>query len=273
MKKILVPTDFSPVADNAMDFALGIAEAFDSEIFLYHAFHFHKKVDYNWDFPPNEQPYVKNLEKQMKYARLRFAEKIAQQKITVHTTVKECSLHTLFREKVVDNYIDLIVMGSKGATGLGKVIFGSVAVTALETSKVPILIIPPNFSFSAFRKIALAVDHNDISAGTLTPLEKIARQFSSEVSILSVQTNTATANTQRDLSFLKDIDAVYTEIPKKNSVNESIKSFMEENEFDLLCMVRREKGFFDKLLGRSFTKSRAYMNKTPFLVLPEKAKP
>ncbi|HMQ48425.1 MAG TPA: universal stress protein [Saprospiraceae bacterium] len=61
MQKILVPTDFSPVADNALNYAIEIAAKFESELLLYHVYTFHRKVDFNWDFPEDEQPYVKKI--------------------------------------------------------------------------------------------------------------------------------------------------------------------------------------------------------------------
>ncbi len=69
MHKILIPTDFSPVADNALSYAIGIAAKFKSELLLYNVYSMNKRIDYDWDFPENEQPFVKNIERKMNFTK------------------------------------------------------------------------------------------------------------------------------------------------------------------------------------------------------------
>ena len=59
MHKILIPTDFSHVADNALDYAIEIASKLKSELYLYHVYMMNKRSDYDWSFPNDQQPYVK----------------------------------------------------------------------------------------------------------------------------------------------------------------------------------------------------------------------
>ena len=136
MKRILVPTDFSPFADNALNHAIEIAAKFKSELYLYHVYSF-DRFNYDVNFHKHEQPFTEKVNHSMNRTRQRFMEKITQNGLLIQTIVEQDDIFSLFDSKVKKHGIDLIVMGSKGATGLTKVIFGSVAATALEMAKVP----------------------------------------------------------------------------------------------------------------------------------------
>lgn len=268
MHKILIPTDFSPIADNALDYAIEIGAKFNSKLYLHHVYTIHK-VDYNLNYSDEEQPYRKELERKMKRTEQKFADEITQQGLSVQTIVEMDNILSIFDRKAKNHAIDLIVMGSKGASGLDKVIFGSVAATALKMAKVPVLVVPPQHAFLALKQIVLAADANEISPRALLPLQKLAAEFGARVTVLYVNTNSSKSTHEKiDLS-LKDVETTYREVPLSNSVNETINAFIEKNGCDLLCMVRREKGFFEGLFQKSFTTDQVYNLKNPLLVLPE----
>jgi nucleotide-binding universal stress UspA family protein len=269
MKKILVPTDFSPIADNALNYAIEIAAKFESEILLYHVYSFRRKIDFDWNFPEDEQPYVKNIERQMNVTKEKFREKIKQKGLTIQTIVEEDNVFSLFARKAVKYNVSLIVMGSKGASGLEKVVFGSVAVIALERAKVPILVVPPSRSFLPLQQIVLASDSNAVSANILLPLQKLAFKFAAKVTVLNVNRDSRNGVPPENHLHLKEVETTYVEIPGSRDIHKSINDFVEKNQFDLMCMIRREKGFFESLFKKSTIKRQVYHNKIPLLVLPE----
>lgn len=268
MQKILIPTDFSILADNAMNYAIEIGSAFDAELYLYHVYHMHK-VDYNLNFTAEEQPYRKKLEQKMSLKKLKFAEKIKQKGLNVQTVVEEDSIYSLFESKAIKHDINWIIMSSKGASGMEKVIFGSAAVNALEVAKVPVLVVPPEYTFQAIKHIVLATDLAEVSSKVLIPLQRLASTFDATVTILNVNTGTNGTEAHKINLSLQNIETTYREVPMANSINESINQFIEENNCDILCMIRREKGFFERLFKRSITKTQLYNNLIPLLVLPE----
>ena len=269
MKKILIPTDFSPVADNALNYAIEIAAMFKSELLLYHVYTFHRKVDYNWDLPEDEQPFVKAIEKKMNFTKQKFMDKINQKGLTIQTMIEEDTVSSLFGKKIKKHNINLIIMGTNGATGLQKVIFGSTAATALEIAKVPVLVVPPHHSFLPLNQIVFATDLNEVASNILSPLQKVASQFNAKVTLFNVNIGANKSEPELDNFHLKDIDTTYKEVPLTNSVNESINAFIKQNKFDLMCMIRREKDFFENIYDTSVTKNQVYDNIIPLLVLPE----
>jgi nucleotide-binding universal stress UspA family protein len=269
MKRILVPTDFSPVADHAMNYAIEIAAKFESELLLDHVYTFHRKVDFNWDYPEDEQPYVKNIERQMNFTKQKFMDKIKQKGLKIQTSVREANVFALFGSRVKKHNIDLIIMGSKGASGLEKVIFGSVAATALEMANVPVLVVPPNHAFRPLKQLVMATDLDEVSTNILSPLQKLAVKFDAKVTVLNVNTNSNKKENYKNNIRFKDVETIYSEVPLSQSINESINEFVKKNNFDLMCMIRREKGFLESIFKKSITKTQVYNSTIPLLVLPE----
>ncbi len=267
MQRILIPTDFSTVADNALNYAIEIASKFNSELYLCHVYHIHK-IDYDLNFTDDEQPYKKEVERRMDLTKRKFIGKITQKGLSIHTIVEEDSITSLFSRKVKKHSIDLIVMGSKGASGLEKMVIGSVAATALEIAKVPVLVVPPKHSFLPFKQIVFANDQKEVPASALLPIQKLASNFDAEVTILNVNTGSGKATQQKNNVHLEEVETTYHEIPLSKSINESINDFVKKNQFDLMCMIRREKGFFEKIFKKSITKTQVYHSEIPLLVIP-----
>ena len=269
MKKILVPTDFSPVADNALDYAIDLAAEFGSELLLYHVYFFYRKEDYDWDLPEDEQPFVKKIEKQMTVTKERFMEKINQKGVVIQTGIAETNIYSLFTKIVEKHKISLIIMGSKGASGLEKVILGSVAATALDVASVPLLVIPPNRSFLHLKKIVMTTDLNEVDTNIFSPLQHLIVKFDAKVTMLNVNPELSEATIQKNHFPIQDLETTYVEIPMSNNINKTINDFVRKHRFDLMCMIRREKGIFESIFKRSITLNQVYDNIIPLLVLPE----
>lgn len=268
MQRILVPTDFSPVADNALAYAIEIAAKFKSEIYLYHVYSFNK-FNYDVNFHKHEQPYTEKVNRSMNQTKQKFIERIRQNGLLIQTAVEQDSIFSLFGGKVQKHKIDLIVMGSKGASGLTKIIFGSVASTALEMAKVPVLVVPPNFAFRPLEHIVLARDDRQLDSGVLSLLQKIAVNFGAKVTLLKVNTDASEDAYKKTDLHLGGVEADYREVPMSKSINDSINNFIEKESCDILCMIRREKGFLEGLFSKSITKTQAFDSQVPLLMLPE----
>jgi nucleotide-binding universal stress UspA family protein len=270
MKKILVPTDFSPVADNAMQYAVEIAAIFESELYLYHAYSF-DRFNYDLNYPEDEQPYAKEVKRKMHLTELKFKKKIVQNGLFFRSIVEKGSILSLFQSKVKEHGISMIVMGTKGASGLEKVVFGSIAATALEMAKVPVLVIPPGHTFHTPKHIVLAIDHKGSTGEVLSPLRKLALKFGAKVTLLNVNTNSGKQKYREvGISGLDGVATTYQGVPMSKSVNETINEFTGKEDCDLLCMVRRDRGFFGSFFKKSTTKEQVYNSRVPLLVLPEK---
>lgn len=268
MKKILVPTDFSPIADNAARYAIEVAAEFKSELYLCHVYSF-DRFNYDLNFPEDEQPFAREAERRINRTKLRFQEKIAQNGLSVTAIARQGNIFSLFKREVKKHGIDLIIMGSKGATGLKKVIFGSVAATALELAQVPVLVVPPGYSFHPLQHIVIAMGHNEVSPTVFSPLQKLAAKFGAKATLLRVNTG-SDRNIYRKIDlYLEGVETTYREAPMSKSINETINEFFKGEGCDLLCMIRRKKVFFESAFKKSIIRAQVFSNQVPLLVLPE----
>jgi nucleotide-binding universal stress UspA family protein len=102
----------------------------------------------------------------------------------------------------------------------------------------------------------------------LSLLQTLANEFEPQLTVLRVYTGSHKNAQRKDESPLKGVATKVREVPMSKSINETINAFIEKEGADLLCMIRREKGFFESLFQKSFTKIQAYDSRCPLLVLP-----
>jgi nucleotide-binding universal stress UspA family protein len=140
LAKILVATDFSPVSDRALDFAASIARAFDSRIYLTHII----TLD-GYPMVAPEFATVAEFKGQLE-ARVEF-DKIATsgrlKGIPYEAMIDEGTLWATLENLVEKHGIDLVVLGTHGASGLKKVLLGSGAEEVFRRSHVPVLTVGP----------------------------------------------------------------------------------------------------------------------------------
>jgi nucleotide-binding universal stress UspA family protein len=100
-------------------------------------------------------------------------------------------------------------------------------------------------------------------------LKELLVKFHSGLTVLSVVDKLGHGGgAKRELEF-QGVDTQYEEIELTKSVNKSINDYVKTKDLDLVCMIRREKGFFESIFRKSVTKTQVYRTKVPFLVLSE----
>ncbi|NJK82890.1 MAG: universal stress protein [Saprospiraceae bacterium] len=164
------------------------------------------------------------------------------------------------------NY-DLVVMGTKGATGLKEIFLGSVTSTILKKVNIPILAVPAKFQFEQIKTIVLAVDQQGLQQeATIRPLIDLAKAVYATINIYHLVEEDETS----DLDIAPAIDLLLQEVPhtfhtevKSMSVNEAINAFVKTQQADLLCMIRRKKTFWDRLFFESSTKKEVFDSPVP----------
>ena len=150
MKKILVALDYSPSAQMVAEVGHNLAQAIGGEVLLIHIvadINYYSSMAYSpimgfsgYTFPDIALDVVNDLEAES----LRFLndskKHLGGENIDVKVVDGETGPAILKAAK--DYGADIIVMGSHGRSGLGKLIMGSVAENVLHNSEVPLLIVP-----------------------------------------------------------------------------------------------------------------------------------
>jgi nucleotide-binding universal stress UspA family protein len=265
MLKILVPTDFSDHANNALDYAVNIINQTGGRILLYNVYQVQSTTGsfvsiekyISEDAEAEMQKILRRVEPQLKGTA------IIDSKVTRgHTVSLIC--------KVADkaNY-DLIVMGTQGKTGLKGVFIGSNTVGIMNGAETPVLAIPNGFKYRPMKKIVLAIDSEPISSkAVINSLQRIIKAFKPEVSVFHLETELVDAGIDPSVDiYLENINYTTYQRVTKDGFHDSINHFVAEENADMLCMIRRKRGLLYEILHPSTTRKKVFDSPVPLLIL------
>lgn len=278
MKKILLPTDFSENAYNAIKYAI---QLFRDEECIFYLLNTYTPVLYDSDYilhsPASslslDELYKANSEKGLEKLRDQITEEFP---ITLHQYELISSFSLLneeIKEQVSSKNIDLIVMGTQGATGAIQILFGTHTVHAIRKATCPLLAIPSGCKFGNLKNILFPTDYEiNYTAAHLTLLKHLAITHEAVIHILHVIFGTSLHEKQEKAkhtlaNYLSDTSH-YFYSEEKNTVTEGIYDFQKDHNIDMLVMISNKHSFFENLLFRPVINEVGFRIKTPFLVIP-----
>lgn len=185
IKRILVPVDFSEFSDNAVKYALFLAEKFCASVTLLHAVVlFHEDID--------EEEHMKSYEAIIKKKEAERAKrmdihcKLAEKKgISIKSVlIRGFSAADAVLEHTNEKKYDLIVMGTHGRSGLMKWWLGSVSEKVVRHSHVPVLTIHKEYKRHNLNKILVPVDFSDFSRNAVKNGKALAEASDAKLTFL-----------------------------------------------------------------------------------------
>ncbi|WPP49793.1 universal stress protein [Catalinimonas niigatensis] len=274
IQRILVPTDFSTTANNALIYALAFAQEVDAEVFILHAYQLPVPPSYHYPVgyyeAVNPEQFKREADKRMGELRHDFlyAPKVTYECIT-HLGPATDSIESMAIEKNVD----LIIMGTRKAEG-AKAWFGSVTTDTVKHSKYPVLTIPQDAQFVRPKKIVLAtslVRFNHFDLEVLDTLKTIAQLFEADIDILHVhpenkEYSQEQTNFRETLCYYLGVTTCFNYTTHED-VNEGIQQYLDKNEVDMLVMLPQHHGLLDQLIHASKTKYMIFHTQKPLLAL------
>lgn len=138
IRNILVPVDFSAHSERAVEYATSVAKQFGAKLHLLHAYHLPIQVATPDQIvvPADFWTSVRNAASEKLQES---AQKVAAEGVQVDTHLTEMAPAPAVTEAAEQLHVDLIVMGTRGLTGLKHVLLGSVAERVLRTAPCPVL--------------------------------------------------------------------------------------------------------------------------------------
>ena len=138
IRRILVPIDFSPNASTVMEWAAHLAREHKSRLILLHAYHLPV------EFQQLEAAYLPpdfwvNVKSETAASLERYAEPLRAQGIEAECVVREGYPATVIEEEAVASGADLIVIGTRGLSGLKHLVLGSIAERVVQRAPCPVL--------------------------------------------------------------------------------------------------------------------------------------
>jgi nucleotide-binding universal stress UspA family protein len=281
MKKILVPTDFSTCAENAVNFAVESAKIFPATITLLHAFELNGDVytDYLGVNKEYNQSQLHEATDKLAQLKISIEKKDA---LSIENTVYTGSVKESILQTTSEKSIDLVVMGTAGANGLLQKLWGSTTSTVIGKSQVPVLAIPVNYQWKKPAKILLSTNHFETEPAILDAIFDLADSYNAQVQVV-VFTNEAHDTA---LVFLEQDrkTPAYEQMLKEKYKDTMIgvdhlfgtdfelvlQNYINHNQVDMLAMIPYKRSFADKLFHPSITKRMSYHTKIPLLAVPAK---
>ena len=290
MKTILVPTDFSDNAANALDYALGLARHTQGRIILFH----------NSDIPltysgtnlfsagdlalgtdpllPGAAMANPELEKIYQEKLQQLADKARRQTGDSQDITSQYhwgSLTDNLNDIIRQEKVDLVVMGTKGAASFLDRLIGTTTASVLKEAQQAVLAIPTEARFKIPQKIAFAADLENDEQVYLSQVLAFARPFGAGVALVHVDRGHQGDMASRQ-ERMADIRRRFPEQPlplftlEEKQVAQELETFIRENQADLIAVGIHERSYLEYLFHSSVTEQLAFHTSIPLLALPEK---
>ncbi|MGC1515611.1 MAG: universal stress protein [Maribacter sp.] len=280
MKHIILPTDFSSNALNACTYALRL---FENERCTFHVLNCYSPLaSHHNEYEVGSGLGARDVHGMHSEKGLeRF---IAKLKSAAHrpwhffkSKASPRVLTNELRDVIQETKAELIIMGTKGASGLQEIFMGSTTVQVIKSiHSCPVLAIPENFDFKAPLEIAFATDlYRFYSKSELQPVINLAKAFNSTIQIVTVQeegialSDTQKFNLRAIQKHLGDIPSYLVFTTLNDSISRTLELFVEELGIYLLALLNYPQEYLEKLSREPVVKKIAFHTRIPLLVIPE----
>jgi nucleotide-binding universal stress UspA family protein len=285
MENILIPTDFSTNAHHAAIFGVQVALATQSKVTFFHLDTFTGSItaaptgDYKEEIKTHLAASEQNLRDFTKkvYETLGVTEAKIPTSYVIVEGIAFADQVAVFAKK---NRVDLIVLGTRGQTGLKTVLFGSNASSLISKSPCPVLAIPEKCKYEQIKYIAFAttLENTEKSVAGLIDYVKLFEAslqlfyiypcFPANIDVPSFDNHGFVADLRKKFDYEK-IRIYFEHTSKENDVQVGINQFVRAYKPSMLALYTHERTWLDKLLNASITESIALEIEIPLLALKE----
>jgi len=276
MKRILLPTDFSPNSLNAIHYAMKMFERNECDFYLLNVLKASTFIsDDLMTMAPVDTLYkslIDSSEKRITSIISKIKEDNKDKMHRYHVIVDYDNFIDSINQTCESKKIDLIIMGTKGASGLEKKLFGSNTIRVIQRCSTPVLAIPDKCGFNGFEKIAFTSNYlTAYSLKDLDPLYTISRKFDSKIKILHIENNkelSAKQENNREVldSCFENLIHEFVDLDGTN-IFETISQYISKNSINLLAMISKKHPFFERLFVTHNVEIFAFRINVPLLVM------
>ena len=277
MRKVLVPTDFSENAFNALKYACQVFKYEISEIFIVHAYTvdaYGKDVLERDTFEKLKETALKDSERQLEKVRFKITDYSPNPQHSYHLVSGIGTLADVTNDCVNRENIDIVVMGTRGETNDRSLTFGSNALEIMKHEHCPVLAIPENYEYRAPRKVLFPTDFDvPYKRRELKLLGTMMASFRSIVTFLHFDPPININHVQEDNKLflegcLQKPKLLFESTPEKEKTLAITKQIIRD-DFEMLVMVNTRPSYLDEVLpqAQSTIRNMGLQVKIPFLVL------
>ncbi len=266
MKRILLLTDFSDTARNAAMYALNMFENEKVYFDLLNAY----------DLEFSGSPYImqvkeelgeeslKGLKNELSLLHRRFPN------ARVELASRFGPLLDVVQNEITDFKPELIVLGCRGETALENFLLGSNAYEVVKHISAAIMVVPKHTKFKKPEKIVFATDLKDIKVDKVVePLRDLSHYFHADLLFVNVMENDYVNRLEAESKIASHFEGLNLSFNfiEGEDVSNGILKFMEENDADIVTLVRHNESFFERLFHPSVTRKMILQPEHPMLIL------
>ncbi|WP_029038727.1 universal stress protein [Salinimicrobium xinjiangense] len=276
MRKIIIPTDFSENAFNALKYASELFKYEKSELYILHAYAdevFNTEATITREFLEEYKESVKKkADRELEKLKSRILDLFPNPKHKYYTISAFGLLIDEVNDLAEKENADLIVTSTRGLTNDRKLTFGSNTLQIIKYVQCPVLSIPENYDFSDPHRILFPTNY-------LLPYQRrelklvggIARSFCAEVHMLYVSKSPKETFRQKDNkdAILDQLYEIKVEFHHEELLEktEAMEKMISELDIDLLILVNSRHSYLENLLYKSTIDKIGLHPPIPFLVL------
>lgn len=270
MKKILIPTDFSNCADYAAQYAMEIAMKLNCRLEFLHVI----VTPFDWiKIPLEDEKLHPDILDRIRKAKNEFA--ILEAKCKANRVEANSSLVFDVGVENISSYInlpdyELIILGSKGSSGIKEKLMGSNAQKVIRNSSVPVLILKNELPKDPLN-IVFVSDFEDLTHKAFKSMTNFADKINAKTHLLYVSTN-ITEDIARVKSKMDEVLIICDRNEKcsKNvidaeTIEQGIIDFSIKENIDMVCICTHGKNGLKQLFSSSVTEHIANHLELPLL--------
>ena len=280
MKNIVLPTDFS---DNAWNAIFTILKMYDEVICHFYILHAYEPGAMNLIGRKGQQRLGVIYDSLSAYSKQELDKILTYLEEHHHNTnhtfeiiSKSDNLVNAVEEILAEKDIELLCMGTQGATGAKQVFIGSNTVKVLkQVDNCPILVVPNDYNFLSLKSLVFATDFSKKhEKHQLSLLNELVQLWKSAIQVVHISLEAALNNQQKtNLELLKerlkDVKVTFKTIDFEANVAHSLEKFISETKVDIMSLIRYQHTFWEKVIGEPVVKKMTFHTKVPLLILPE----
>jgi nucleotide-binding universal stress UspA family protein len=274
MVNILVPTDFSQLSKSALKYAIKISNKLGGSVTVLHVMTTTRALRLSMveKFRSRDHDVVDSAEAELEKMIATLSEQYQSSAPVKYEVVRGAYFPSTLLREARRLRSGLIVMGTRGASGLTKAVMGSNTNSVIEVSHVPVLAVPEKADFKGFRNVVYASDLRNLE-DELQILTRYIERFGSTIHLLHIvppgdQVDVVEAKIE---SVLKRFTYknIITLVLVDNDIDSALDQYVELSRADALAMFTHEIGFFEKVFDRSMTRKMAFHSRVPLLAFKQ----
>ena len=264
----LVPVDFSENSRQALDIALALASPRVDRITVIHI------VETHYDFASQVALFT---QQQLKEGRKRGKELLAKHahaQVSLRFKLEEGNPAIQISQQAAKQKVDLVVMGTQGASGITKSLIGTVAVSVIRESPCPVLIVPATAAKTNLHQFVLCLEFAEHESSTLDWLAKQVKKWKGKLQVIHVQPFEKQEFKQLllELGIKQYLSKKYPSIKAEflkltdGKPTEALGTYMKSHP-GILVMSHAHQGFWEELFTKSDSIQMAFQTQVPLLIL------